>query len=321
MADLHNPKFSLIVPVYGVEAYIADCLDSIIGAEGFVEYCELIVIDDGSPDDSMAIVDERCAGLTNVTIIRQTNAGLGAARNVGLDRATGDYVWFIDSDDEICADAISVLAQCVQRLRPDIIAFEFATIGDTLGRPDYLAVYDQNVDPVRFMTSGRPPSPVQFYAFSRDLIEQEKLRFERGIYHEDALFSAIAMVRAVSLVRLRDTCYRYRLRPGSIMSLARPKKHLDDMLIIAEKLGAHAATDSITRAGRGALAREIGFALAAAWYYAIRTEPEDRRRIAPLSRLAALGRPWWRHFPLRALVNYSRLLGMVALRDGQGPLR
>lgn len=318
MPEHHHPTLSLIVPIYGVEAYVGDCLDSIIGAAGFAECCELVIVDDGSLDASMTIVEQHCAGLTNVTIIRQANAGLGAARNTGLDHATGDYIWFVDSDDEICHDAISVLVSCAEGLHPDIIAFEFATIGDTLKRSPYLPVYNQRVDPIKFMTSGRPPSPVQFYAFSRELLERANLRFKPGIYHEDALFTPIAMVTAASVARLPDTCYRYRLRPGSIMSTGNPKKHLGDMLIIAEILGEQAASNAIGDVGRKALAREVGFALAAVRHYAVRTTPGDRRRTASFSRLASLGGPWWPHFTLRTLVNYVRLLGMVALLDRLG---
>lgn len=312
MVERRRPILSLIVPVYGVEAYIGDCIDSILRAHGFAEHCELIVIDDGSPDGSMAIVDERCAGLKNVTIIRQENAGLSAARNAGLDRARGDYIWFIDSDDAICPDAIAVLTGCIQQHHPEMIAFEFATIGNTLRRSNYLAVYDEPVDPVRFLMSGRPPSPVQFYVFSRALIEREHLRFEPGIYHEDALFNPSAMVRARTLVRLADTCYRYRLRPGSIMTMARPSKHLDDMLFIACALGRQASADSMDQARRRALAREVGFSLAAARYYAARTSIEDLREIVPLSRLTAAGGRWWRYFSVRELLNFIRLLGMAA---------
>lgn len=310
------PPLSLIVPVYGVEAYIADCLDSIIDAKGFADHCELIIVDDGSLDGSMTIAEARCAGLPNVTIIRQANAGLGAARNTGMAHARGRYVWFVDSDDEICPDALATLARCVALSAPDIIAFEFATIGGTLNRAQYLATYDHPVDPIEFMTSGRPPSPVQFYAFSRGLIDRAALAFEPGLYHEDALFTPLALVNATSIVRLRDICYRYRMRTGSIMSLSHPEKHLSDMLLIAELLSRQAAAAPIDSPSRKALAREVGFALAAVRHYAVRTNPQDRCNVAPLSRLAAAGARWWRHFAPRALINYARLLSLAALRDG-----
>lgn len=308
------PVLSIIVPVYGVEDYVGDCLDSIFAAPGFAEHCELVIVDDGSTDGSMDIVERRCAGIANVRIIRQANAGLGAARNTGMANARGRYLWFVDSDDEICADAITTLTACIDRFGSDVIAFEFATIGGSLDRLPYLAVFDEVVDPVQFMASGRPPSPVQFYAFSRDLIERSGRAFTPGIYHEDALFTPLTLVGARSLVRLRATCYRYRLRPGSIMSLSRPEKHLSDMLAIAEELGAQADWTAAGSAPRRALAREIGFALASARYYAVRTDRHDRARAAPFARVLAAGVRWWHHFPPRVLVNYGRLLALAAPR-------
>ncbi len=313
------PLLSLIVPVYGVEDYVGDCLDSILGAPGFAQHCELIVVDDGSKDGSMDIVEQRCRDIANVTILRQANAGLGSARNAGMAHARGSYLWFIDSDDEICADAIMTLVGCVEQFGADVIAFEFETIGASLNRAPYLALYDQIVDPVRFMLSGRPPSPVQFYAFARALIDRTGQAFTPDIYHEDALFTPLTLVQAASLVRLRVACYRYRLREGSIMALSRPEKHLADMMFIAERLGTCAGQAAPGSVRQKALAREAGFALAAARHYAVRTDPQGRRRAAPFARVLSAGARWWRHFPTRVLVNYGRLLGLAALQiSGRG---
>lgn len=309
MAD---PLLSIIVPVYGVEDYVGACLDSIIQATGFADYCEIIIVDDGSKDGSMAIVEERCRSVENVTIIRQANAGLGAARNTGIEHAKGRYLWFVDSDDEICRDAVTTLTTYIDRFEPEVVAFEFETMGGSLDRIPYLPVFDQVVDPVRFMQSGRPPSPVQFYIFSLALLDRTKHRFLPGIYHEDSLFTPLMLVQATSLVRTNATCYRYRLRPGSIMSLSRPERHLSDMLTIAEILGAKAECEPAKAASRHALGREVGFALASARHYAALTPTSDRRQIASLSRVLAAGAKWWRTFPPRVLVNYIRLIGSMA---------
>jgi glycosyltransferase involved in cell wall biosynthesis len=317
LTDPRPPLLSLIVPVYGVEDYVGDCLDSILSASDFAAHCELIIVDDGSLDRSMDIAEERCSNLVNVRIVRQPNAGLGAARNTGLSHARGRYVWFIDSDDEISSDAITVLAESIERASPDVIAFEFETLGGTLDRASYLAVYDHPVNPVEFLSSGRPPSPVQFYAFSRQALARADLSFHAGIYHEDALFTALALTRLCSLVRIRAACYRYRLREGSIMSMSRPEKHLADMLRIAELLSEEALEYPSDSPVRRALGREVGFALSAARYYAARTAPDSRRTIAPTLRLFTLGRHWWPYFPGRVLLNYIRLIGLAALSQGR----
>lgn len=318
MDDAQAPLLSIIVPVYDVEDFIGDCLDSILGASEFGNHCQLVLVDDGSPDASMAIAEARCAGRDNVVIVRQSNGGLSAARNTGLRHAGGRYVWFVDSDDEICPHAIATLAACIRRFAPDVIAFEFETLGGSLERAPYLATYDMPVDPIDFLISGRPPSPVQFYVFSRASIDRAGLSFEPGIYHEDALFTPQALVGATSLVRLRDTCYRYRLRAGSIMSVSRPDKHLTDMLYIAERLGSLARARPVGSAARRALAREVGYALAAARHYAARITSAGRGTIASRSRILAAGHLWWRYFPPRVFVNYLRLLGLfLPLRRGK----
>lgn len=312
------PILSIIVPVYGVEDYVGDCLDSIIKAPGFGEKCELIIVDDGSKDGSMDVVTQRCQDVGNVTIIRQTNAGLGAARNAGIANSRGRYLWFVDSDDEICADAITLLVDCITRHAPDVIAFEFETIGDPLDRLPYLPIFDEIVDPIKFMTSGRPPSPVQFYVFQSSLIARCGHKFKAGIYHEDALFTPLALARATSLVRLNSTCYRYRRRPGSIMSVSNPKKHLADMLTVAEELGDHAEQAGTASPMQKALAREVGFALAAAHYYAVKLNFHDLASTASFERVFAAGKRWVRHFPAKALINYGRLL-LLSARSNRVP--
>ena len=102
-------KLSIIVPMYNVEKYIQRCLSSIINNKGFLENCELIVVNDGTKDNSESIARKIIEGLPNTQIIVQENQGLSAARNTGLSRAIGEYVWFIDSDDWIEPDAIKSL--------------------------------------------------------------------------------------------------------------------------------------------------------------------------------------------------------------------
>lgn len=102
-------KLSIIVPMYNVEKYIQRCLFSIINNKGFLENCELIVVNDGTKDNSESIARKIIEGLPNAQIIAQENRGLSAARNTGLSRAKGEYIWFIDSDDWIELNAIAVL--------------------------------------------------------------------------------------------------------------------------------------------------------------------------------------------------------------------
>lgn len=308
MDDPRSPLLSLIVPVYGVEDYIADCLDSILNAPGFLQYCELVIVDDGSIDGSMSIVEQRCAGRINVKVVRQPNSGLGAARNTGLAHACGHYVWFIDSDDEICHDAILVLMQCIKHLAPDVIAFDFATVGGTLDRAPYLAVYDRPVSPTEFLLSGRIPSGTPFYAFSRMLLKRHDLRFVPGIYHEDALFTPLAIVAAGTLVRLRETCYRYRLRAGSIMAVSNPAQHARDMVKVIQ--GLREASQHRDRASPqwAAIAQEVGYAFSALRHYMACVPRRDRSSIISLGALLTSAKPFLGRFRQRSLINFARLI-------------
>ena len=94
-------KISLIVPVYNVEKYIEKCLLSCLKQDIPQSDYEIIVVNDGSPDSSLAIAERIAAAATNIIIVSQKNGGLSAARNTGLKIAKGDYIWFIDSDDTI----------------------------------------------------------------------------------------------------------------------------------------------------------------------------------------------------------------------------
>ena len=114
---------SVIIPVYNVEKYLAECLDSVCSQT--LKDIEIICIDDGSTDGSAAILDDYARRDPRVRVIRQANAGVGAARNRGLDIATGRYVYFIDSDDWLAdKNALSVLCETAEREQTDIIFFD-----------------------------------------------------------------------------------------------------------------------------------------------------------------------------------------------------
>src|SRR5689334_24878136 len=107
--DVPVPRFSVIVPVYKVQAYLHECLESVLGQS--CPDLELIAVDDCSPDACGALIDEFAARDSRVLAVHlPENVGLGRARNAGLDRATGDYLIFLDSDDTLTPDALRTIA-------------------------------------------------------------------------------------------------------------------------------------------------------------------------------------------------------------------
>lgn len=125
---LEGVTFSLILPVYNVEPFLKRCLDSIFSQS--CETFEVICINDGSTDKSLSILCEYEKSHSNLFVIDQSNQGLGAARNAGVDIAKGHYLWFIDTDDWIEEDALSTLNDVISTSHPDVILFNFYKVVD-----------------------------------------------------------------------------------------------------------------------------------------------------------------------------------------------
>ena len=115
---------SIIIPIYNVERYIKQCLSSLFIKDIYFQYynIEIIIVNDGTADKSMEIVEQFANLYRNIIIIEQTNQGLSVARNIGLEHATGDYIWFIDSDDWLTDDAISIVMKAISE-NPEIEVF------------------------------------------------------------------------------------------------------------------------------------------------------------------------------------------------------
>ena len=108
-------KLSIIIPVYNVEQYVGRCLQSCLSQSHVkADDYELVIVNDGTKDNSMQVVEEMTRGCTNITVINQHNQGLSMARNAGLKEAKGEYVWFVDSDDWIAEGSISKIAAKIE---------------------------------------------------------------------------------------------------------------------------------------------------------------------------------------------------------------
>ena len=118
-----NQKLSIIVPVYKVEPYLKECVDSLL-SQKYPE-TEIILVDDGSPDRCPEICDEFSAKHSNIKVVHQKNAGLPAARNAGLAVATGEYISFVDSDDAVSTDTYSILIEKMEKDGSDMAICNF----------------------------------------------------------------------------------------------------------------------------------------------------------------------------------------------------
>ena len=166
------PQITVIVPVYKVEPYLHRCVDSIL-AQTFTDF-ELILVDDGSPDNCGAICDEYAAKDSRVRVIHQANGGLSAARNAALSIATGKYAAFVDSDDEIVPHHLETAIHYMEQ------GFDLLSFGFTLSyddeRPDYVLTSEDKIYSLN--------SPQERAAFLVQILLQYKIGFEacRKVY-------------------------------------------------------------------------------------------------------------------------------------------
>ena len=221
---------SIVIPVYNVEGYIADCLDSLLalGAE-----VEIIAINDGSTDNSLSIVQGYCNGHANIKVYSQPNGGLSAARNAGLKRVTGDYVYFIDSDDIANASAILTAYQYARAESLDIVQCQVEVFDDghfnrrELFRVAYDRQHGQVLNGVeyflRHVKSGEFPITVFSNIYKTALLVENNLEFCVGIIHEDVEWVPRVFILAERVAFYNTILCYYRKRLGSIT-------HTDKML-------------------------------------------------------------------------------------------
>ncbi|WP_373472225.1 glycosyltransferase [Carnobacterium alterfunditum] len=240
-----DPLVSVIVPVYNVDRYIEECLDSIV--KQTYRELQIIVIDDGSTDESNQKVRPYLSD-SRVRLIEQVNTGLSGARNTGLGAACGKYVLFVDSDDYLALTAIENLVDLMKKNHADLIRFNGRAFLDGLNEPIKQNNYDfshrlqegvKYIDD-RFEVNRRTfASPVYLYMVKKEVIEQNNLSFYEGILHEDELFTTQVFLNSRSMTYANAFYYNRRYRENSIMtdqSQERLKQTLDSYLIIFKEL-------------------------------------------------------------------------------------
>ena len=227
---------SIIIPVYNVEQFIEECLDSVC-TQSFADW-EAICVNDGSTDCSLSLLQEFASRDSRIHVISHSNAGLSTARNTGLKAASGEYVLFLDSDDKLSNnDALQHLVDSIEG-DYDMICFSGRRFLD--GTNKYLpadelipATYTSGMEyfDKNFMVVRNFPFVcVVLRAYRRNFLLDNNIWFEDGIYHEDNRFTPIVCYYA-SMVKVINHCvYDYRYREGSITTTKVNPKRADDLL-------------------------------------------------------------------------------------------
>ncbi|GAA2509625.1 bifunctional glycosyltransferase family 2 protein/CDP-glycerol:glycerophosphate glycerophosphotransferase [Pilimelia columellifera] len=216
------PLLSVVVPAFRVQGYLRECLDSIL--DQGVDDLEVIVVDDGSPDSCAAIAAEYVQRDPRVRLVSlPVNEGLGPARNHGLEAASGEFVWFVDSDDRLSSGALKAVSRRLVETDPDVLIVDFVRFGDDGGtvRSDLARVLADA--PLVFDARQQPQVLWILHVAWNRIVRREfllrlGLRFEPGWY-EDVSFSYPAVAAAARISALSRVCVEYRQRRvGAITS-------------------------------------------------------------------------------------------------------
>ncbi|GAA3987465.1 bifunctional glycosyltransferase/CDP-glycerol:glycerophosphate glycerophosphotransferase [Streptomyces marokkonensis] len=227
------PTFSLVIPVYKVQGYLPECLDSVLGQD-YADF-EIIAVDDCSPDGCGALLDEYAERDARIHVIHlMENVGLGLARNVGLEKAQGDYVLFLDSDDTLSDGALKAMSDRLDATgSPDILIYDYArTYWDGKTRRNQRADLLQYDESDVFSLARHPElldllQIVWNKAYRRDFITRAELVFPPG-YYEDAPWTFCSLITAERIATLDRVCvlYRQRREGGNILKTV-SRKHFD----------------------------------------------------------------------------------------------
>jgi len=208
-------KISIIVPIYNVEKYLRDCIESIENQT--YQEIEILLINDGSTDSSLEICKEYARKNNKIKIINKKNGGLSDARNVGLEHAKGKYIMFVDSDDYLAPNSCEVLYNAIKDTDFQFITGNFAFTNND-GIPWKKPMFSEKFDNIIL---GIEDYKKAFYLvnstvwnkiFRKEFIDNHGLKFEVGLLAEDAVFTTLAFLKTKKTCYIKDIVYYYRQR-------------------------------------------------------------------------------------------------------------
>ncbi|WP_127836926.1 glycosyltransferase [Clostridium prolinivorans] len=230
-------KVSVILPAYNVEPYINKCLDSLLNQS--LKEIEIIVVNDGSTDNTIDVIQKYKKYFEHILIIEQKNKGLSAARNIGLKYAKGKYVFFLDSDDFIDTKMLEELYKECEINDLDIICFNGYYYNDS---KDLKIIREANIDinniycGINFLQDlinfNAYLPMVWLNMYKKEFLLKNKLCFMEGVYHEDIEFTPRAYILAQKVKYNNKPFYYYIQRKGSITKTKSNKNYLDILKII-----------------------------------------------------------------------------------------
>lgn len=245
---MNRPFFSLILPIYNVEKYLGRCIESIL-EQNFDDY-EMILVDDGATDTCPQICDEYEQKYEKISVVHKVNGGLSSARNAGFEKARGEYIFWIDSDDWLEPDSLLFLLEEIKKYNyPDIVKFDhikrpggengIADLKEGIVKKEQIR---KELIPKCLLHTGSVNFSIWSHVYKREYILKNELTFvsEREIGSEDYLYNFEAYMCANEIVVLHKSIYNYDFREGSLTNRYRDKlilqyQNLQEQMIEAAK--------------------------------------------------------------------------------------
>lgn len=281
---MEKPTFSIIVPVYKLrEEYFHQCVTSILG-QTYTDF-ELVLVDDGSPDNCGKLCDEYAGKDSRIRVIHQENQGVSVARNNGIRAATADWVWFVDGDDWVEKDSLEILNTCISQ-EPDVDIFQFCAC---LEKRDKTISLDCSLDTERLYELSNPEDRLFLYRRMMGAVQTEKGASAGAVYYswdklirrdavlknglvypvgipksEDKVFFCLCLEKIKKLRTIPNQLYHYRLNTESVCRRFVPdldRKRLqvaqilieiarrmdEELAIVLQKPGFHGIYDECTK--------------------------------------------------------------------------
>lgn len=242
--QISKPRVSVIIPVYNTEAYVEEAIRSIMNQT--LRDIEIIIIDDGSTDNSLTLIKKLAVEDNRIAYHSQANQGQSVARNVGIEKARGEYIYFMDSDDFLEEEALECCNERIKRNKLDFLLFN----ANILNEDKKFKISFDYKSPVLSESSIYSGTSMLFtllnqktyrcspciHFISLKTLQSINLKYFPGIIHEDELFSALLYLQSQRIGYINRTFFHRRIRANSVMTKNYTMKNVDSYLVVAEQL-------------------------------------------------------------------------------------
>lgn len=228
---------SIIIAAYNIEKYIKDCIISCVRQDIPIDDYEILIVNDGSTDNTREIALELSQVYCNIKILDKENGGLSSARNTGLIHASGEYVWFVDGDDRIKENCLGKLIEIISEERFDCYMINYSTFEliDDISEKQLSGYPTFPINSTDYVKTNKTIMPMMAWLTiaSRQFLKRNQLEFTVDILHEDFDFSVREMALCEKVEFIDSPLYLYRInRDGSIMNKRNKFKSLKSHYII-----------------------------------------------------------------------------------------